>query len=291
MRQLMIAIALLAAACTKPNPDRCCTDAADCSANDIPVTNTCSDGMTCTNHECVTTDQCTTASECSTAMPYCSTADSGSCEATCTVDGECPGFSQGSDDTFCVGGACVECRADMSDCPTTAPICFSGACGACTSNDQCPSEACAPNGTCVDESQIAYVDGSAGVATGKCPRSAPCITLDYALTTTAPYIVIAAGSYSVDGTFSVAGPRTLIGTGARTVLVRADHEYRGDHDYRHRRGKPVRPRYRERRLQCKWDPRPNRHTDPARRRRDPRQRRLRYLRHRCPHCLQFVVHE
>ena len=46
MRILVVAL-FVAAACTKPNPDVCCTDAADCTAHDLPVSMTCGDGLVC----------------------------------------------------------------------------------------------------------------------------------------------------------------------------------------------------------------------------------------------------
>lgn len=38
---------VVAAGCTAPNPNRCCTDEADCAAKNIPTVNLCSEGLVC----------------------------------------------------------------------------------------------------------------------------------------------------------------------------------------------------------------------------------------------------
>src|SRR5262249_5755430 len=100
-----------AVACTKPNPNRCCVDDADCMANNIPVGSTCADGLLCRGNQCVA-ETCSTAAECDPSAPFCV---SGMCGTSCDDDTECPGNGQDPSDRFCIAGTCVACRIGMND--------------------------------------------------------------------------------------------------------------------------------------------------------------------------------
>src|SRR5512147_1820838 len=81
MRSIALALVALVA-CTKPNPNRCCTDEADCMAHGIPNGSTCADGLLCRGNQCIAVT-CSGAAECDLSAPYCVDA---SCSEACTVD-------------------------------------------------------------------------------------------------------------------------------------------------------------------------------------------------------------
>src|ERR1051325_9038185 len=76
-------------ACTKPNPEACCTSEVDCAVFGLPDVTLCGDGLKCENHTCATAD--------------------------CNVDAEC-----GGEHPVCVLGVCVDCDATHA-CPDTSP--------------------------------------------------------------------------------------------------------------------------------------------------------------------------
>src|SRR4051812_41751513 len=79
----------LFAACTKPNPNRCCTDQADCDAAGIPLGTDCPDGKVCRANVCLK-ETCTSSADCDALAPYCSMS-TGACSETCVEDTQCPG--------------------------------------------------------------------------------------------------------------------------------------------------------------------------------------------------------
>lgn len=98
---------------------------------------------------------------------------------------------------------CVACTADMVDaCGGTTPVCSdTNECVACTSHDQCESNACLPDGSCAMESQVAYVSAS---GTGEaCTKNAPCPLLKSALGKDTPYVKIAADGAGLDSSTTV----------------------------------------------------------------------------------------
>jgi len=208
MRNVILVSFLGLVACTKPNPNRCCTDEADCMANDIPVGSTCNDGLVCRGNQCIAETCTTSSSDCESTDPYC--VDS-LCAAACIDDTQCPGAAQDPADKFCVGGTCVVCRVGMDDCPASAPVCDGGACRACTADSDCASEACdIDSGMCLDGPSIAYASPS-GSASASCTIADPCsfthalaiATLD----TTRSNVKLVQGTYTegvtLSGTFSV----------------------------------------------------------------------------------------
>lgn len=91
------------------------------------------------------------------------------------------------------GGACVQCIApdETAACTGTTPICDAAhTCRACEAHAECASQLCLPDGSCGDQSQIAYV-AKAGTGTD-CTLAAPCPLLADALAKDLPYVKIAA---------------------------------------------------------------------------------------------------
>lgn len=219
----ILALSLMALlACTKPNPNRCCTDEADCAAAGLPAGMTCDDGRVCRANVCIA-EVCSAASDCDVLAPYCVDLPDGHCDLTCSEDAQCPGNGQASSEQFCEAGACVACRA-ASDCTAAAPVCTDGACVTCTLHEQCPSGACTTDGSCANEVDVAYVD-LAGSVTSDCTRLAPCTTIERALSLSPNrlFVVIRPGTYVRTGPLTVSSPRWLIGSGtSRPVLDRND---------------------------------------------------------------------
>ncbi len=215
MKSLLVVCLVFAVGCTKPNPNRCCVDEADCAANDIAVGSECDEGLLCRGHQCIAIP-CASSTGCDATAPYC-VADA--CAEFCDSDGQCPGFAQSGE--FCVEGRCTSCR-DSLDCGINEPVCDSGACRKCETHPDCPSGACASNGACVAENAIAYVDAG-GASTSDCSRSAPCTTVSRALTVASSrlFIVIASGIYPEVSELSPDAERWIIGAGAAPSLTRS----------------------------------------------------------------------
>lgn len=129
----------------------------------------------------------------------------------CIVDGDCTsaglGVCQVSD------GTCAQCSADNLDaCTATTPVCDTGACRKCTAHTDCASELCLGDGSCADESAIAYVTPTG--ADAACSHELPCGDLQAAEDTVRTYI-------KLTGDITDAGPvafrsnaRTIFGGGA-----------------------------------------------------------------------------
>lgn len=208
MRNLYLIVSLVGlVACTKPNPNRCCLDPADCQTNNIPVGSTCKDGLVCRGNQCIA-ETCSTSAECESMAPYCA---NGLCASGCTDDTQCPGAAQDPSDKFCVASTCVVCRAGMNDCPSSAPVCDNGACRACTADSDCLSGLCnVDDGTCVDASAIVYAS-PAGSSSAACTKTDPC-SLAHALSVasvdqTRGNVQLVPGTYT--GGATVSGPATV----------------------------------------------------------------------------------
>lgn len=215
--KFLLAIVLLTG-CTKPNPNRCCTDEADCTAKGIPAGSDCEAGLLCRGNQCISIP-CATSGSCDEAAPYC-VADT--CAESCTDDGECPGFAQNDRVSFCVSGTCSECRAN-DDCPAGMPVCAAGTCRECAEHDECPLGICKPDGACAAESEIAFVS-IGGTAGSDCTRLSPCTTLEraVALMPAREFIAVSPGTYSSAAAYTFPGTRFIVGTGdSRPVLTRS----------------------------------------------------------------------
>jgi len=124
--------------------------------------------------------ECNTASDCkSPAAPLCI---AGSCVAACQASTDCQGLAG---TPFCqtTSGKCVACL-DASVCLPDKPVCDAtdGACRRCARDEECAGGICVEaDGTCVADSDVAFVDGLAGRDAGACTRTAPCLTLAFAI--------------------------------------------------------------------------------------------------------------
>lgn len=212
MQSLMVCLAFVAA-CTKPNPNRCCTDEADCTASSIPVGSTCDDGLLCRGHQCIAIP-CTSSTACDLSAPYCVAE---ACSEQCNGDEQCPGFGQ--DVAYCVGTTCVECRAS-ADCGPTIPVCETGACRACAAHVECGSGVCKPDGSCAAVGEIAFVEVS-GSDSADCSRGSPCKTIERAtsLVPAREFIAIGGGTYPSTAARTLSGKRYLLGTSSVPPII------------------------------------------------------------------------
>lgn len=230
MKLGVVVLMVTLSACTQKNPNLCCIDAADCEAVGISMSDgACADGLVCRGNQCIA-ETCSTSAQCDSSAPYCG--GSGLCVAACEMDSECPGFGGTAAEQYCQMGACVECRTD-ADCGTDKPVCDGGTCRGCAIDTDCDSGACdESNGSCVDESSIVYA-APAGTDSGTCPMTAPCKTLQFAVTATLAnrsHIVLAPGSYpdtqaTIDATKTLAPSVYIHGHGATIVTAAGESNW------------------------------------------------------------------
>lgn len=145
---LVLVAALVA--CRHDEPNYCADQLPDhnCAEHDAATDG--ADGMT----------GCINDTQCSVATPVCDTATK----------------------------ICVECTtSEASECTSTTPVCKADACVACTVNADCSSSACLPDGSCGDDSNVAYVDPG-GTDNTTCTKATPCTKVSKALATTRPYV-------------------------------------------------------------------------------------------------------
>jgi hypothetical protein len=203
VRMMFVAIALLpaGASCTRANPAFCCSSPDDCTQAGISDDKRdCADGLACVDHSCVV-PSCATAG-CDSAAPVCDLA-ADVC-AGCTDSAECARFLTSS---VCdsASGACVGCVGD-TDCGAAEPVCANQTCRACALDSECPSGACADDGTCVPEASVVYL-APQGTDAVPCSRTQPCKGLGFAVRQTnnaRNHIVYAPGNYNefISGTSS-----------------------------------------------------------------------------------------
>jgi len=179
MRRLAVVVIVVsgAAACTKRNPDVCCSSAPECAEIGFDDITPCEDLRVCVNSMCVD-PQCTTSAECSAPTPYCV---GQICAASCTADPDCSGITGAA---HCApDGTCVACTASEQCTDPAEPVCDDNAhaCRACTDDSDCASGIClAMEGTCAAPTETVYVSTS-GTDTGDCTDISPCRTIAYGL--------------------------------------------------------------------------------------------------------------
>lgn len=163
MKQVLVA-SLLAAAAGCQNP-KYCADHVDFNCDEPVNGQGDPDGGGSNVTNCVTDP-----TVCSSAMPVCDT-DTKSC-VQCLVSADCTG--------------------------ATAPVCDTDAhtCGGCVAHSDCASGTCLPDGSCADDSQVAWVSPQ-GTSNTSCDKTSPCATIGAGLTPSAKSIVhVVAGNYS-----------------------------------------------------------------------------------------------
>src|SRR5580704_12527532 len=148
MRINLLLLVALASACTKHNPESCCTTDAQCQSYGLDGIIGCSLGEVCTVNGACVASQCTTSADCTDpTQPICINQV---CVASCTTDADCTGASTGP---HCgSAGACVECDQDSQCTTSTSPVCdaMTSSCRGCQTNTDCGSDVCdTGTGACV----------------------------------------------------------------------------------------------------------------------------------------------
>jgi hypothetical protein len=117
----------------------------------------------------------------------------GNCIA-CTANEDCT-FLSGTPLCETTTGACVECL-DSSVCPADRARCSPDhTCVACAAHSDCASNACLPDGTCGDDTNVAYVAAN-GTNNATCAKATPCDTVARAMATMKPHVKLT-GTISV----------------------------------------------------------------------------------------------
>ena len=139
-------------------------------------------------------------------------------ELSCTEDTQCLPAAPVCNVT---AGTCAECLAGKPGvCGGMEPVCgLDNACRACSAHNDCPSDACLPDGSCALDTEVIYLKG--GVLSLTCSFGAPCSNLDTAIdliSATRRYLRVI-GTVATDGV--IAG-KTV------TILGEADSVLRGE---------------------------------------------------------------
>lgn len=135
------------------------------------------------------------ASACRRNPNYCAGAPDNNCNArpdspvACSGNDECAAPTPICDLAGAGSRSCVECTPEQSGlCAGVTPVCGDErACRGCAAHTECASAACAPDGSCADEAQVAYVDPE-GTDNAECTAAAPCTRIAQALATSRPYL-------------------------------------------------------------------------------------------------------
>lgn len=133
----------------------------------------------------------------------------------CTNDSTCSGATPACDTGTMT---CVQCTpTDMAACVATTPICAADdACHACASHSQCSSNACLPDGSCGDDTNVAYVDPAGSGAA--CTKALPCAQVAQALATSRPFIKLHG---TVDESVAVASRSVSFIADTGAILMRS----------------------------------------------------------------------
>lgn len=209
---ILVAIAAAAACTTKPNAAVCCVSEADCARLGLDEPRPCEVGQACKAFACVAAE-CSSSADC--ASPEAPVCVDNLCVATCRVDDDCAGAAGGP--RCAADGVCVGCLAS-ADCAASAPFCDAEdrSCRGCELDAECASGVCLEmDARCTSEDEVIFVT-MFGQDDGECTRSAPCLTIQYAMTK-ARYpsrlvIHLVGGSFSLGADLTVDGPIDLDGS-------------------------------------------------------------------------------
>jgi hypothetical protein len=182
MRELTLFLLMGVVACTRPNADFCCVTQAQCDELGGTQIRPCRAGQACLGGRCVAS-QCDNSGDCTDpASPVCI---NNLCVAKCATDDDCIGAPGAP---YCASdGACVGCTSN-AQCPTSAAFCDAEArtCRGCEVDAECTSGVCLEaDGRCTSEAEVVFIEVS-GADSGSCVRSAPCATLQYAMSKVSP---------------------------------------------------------------------------------------------------------
>ncbi len=183
---------VVATGCTRENAAFCCIDPADCAARGVDdASRLCTGGLSCVENKCVA-PTCA-ASGCASSAPICEiTTDT--CVG-CMAAADCIRFPS-TDVCDVTSGSCVEC-VSTTDCDAAKPVCDQSACRGCSVDSECPSGACADDGSCVLEANSIYLSPT-GADVLPCSKTQPCVDPRFAVrqaNNSRNHIVFAPGNY------------------------------------------------------------------------------------------------
>jgi hypothetical protein len=121
---------------------------------------------------------------------YCGDAPHTNCmdlDAPCTSDQQC------APNVCDLAGSmtCVQCTSsNPAACTVTTPVCGTdNMCHGCTAHAECGSNVCLPDGSCGDDTSVAYVEPApAGTDNTNCTKLTPCTTVAKALATNRRFV-------------------------------------------------------------------------------------------------------
>ncbi len=228
MRNVVWLPIVLAFACTKHNPEACCSTADQCSTYGLSGITSCAGTQVCNSTGACVAPQCTTNTDCTDptmplcvnqlcVAPQCSTntdctdptapfCENNVCVAACGSDADCMGMA--GRPNCATSGECVACETDAMCTTATAPVCDGSAfaCRGCVADSECSSGICLEsNGTCADASTAVFVSAN-GQDTGTCTQASPCLTFGYAqgqMSGAKNVLKLLGNQYSVTGTVQV----------------------------------------------------------------------------------------
>lgn len=113
---------------------------------------------------------------------------------------------------------CVQCLSN-TDCMAPTAFCdlTTNTCRGCLLNSDCASQACLPDGSCGDDTNVAYVMPGNGVMTGTCPLANPCTSLAVGIGTNRPFVKLMAND--TEGELKLAAPHVTIIADPGTTLT------------------------------------------------------------------------
>jgi len=127
----------------------------------------------------------------------------------CTANSDCQGSAGNPVCDLNDTKMCVQCTLTDNPCPMAMPICLNKQCTKCTQHAQCMSNVCLSDGTCADETKVAYV--APGGAGSECTKTAPCGTLAAGLNKSLSFVKIAAGTIADSNKTTIDGkPVTIL---------------------------------------------------------------------------------
>lgn len=178
---LACAASLVTLACTRPNPDACCTSEAQCQSFGISGgIRDCSGGNVCDMNGACVAPQCTTSADCTDpTAPIC---QDQFCVAKCATSTDCDGVAGRP---ICEpDGTCGECTTATDCTGSDSPVCDGSShdCRACAADTECPSGVCIEaTGACPGSDSVIFLS-THGSDSGTCTESTPCVSFDFAFT-------------------------------------------------------------------------------------------------------------
>ena len=174
---------------------------------------------------------CGSSAECSDVAPICFVGRCRACEGA-GDDPQCVAHDSTTPRCNAPTGQCVACLMS-ADCPKAAPVCnvANFTCHKCVAHSECSSGICdTTNGTCVDATDIAYVNNASGACSDTMHASTPTMPycqIQYAASNAPQKFILVSGSataynaLALNATTTAIGPLTIVGPAGRGTAMKA----------------------------------------------------------------------